>query len=439
MKKWVCGAAMAVLVVARWTTVGWAASLTATTSLNTNPPIPLAGGQDVRTNGVGIYDFGDRDGNGTSNAVSPAGLDFGALRLHTDNGVSIKMNLNGGPITGATSATALDTHRDVWLSTGSIQIHNVGSIAMGRISTYCNNGANDGEGVYAGSIAIGTALLPAGPIRIGGLATWAGNTAATYGNGGGGDITIYSLGDVLVQDGETPLDIETRGRKQSWGRAGHVTIYHGGTFRANDILAYGLSDNWFGGGSIALTGNSTGPCVIRNCRTCADTGPAGNVTIRGYTSVSVGAIDTHANYFYGDRAGGTVSITNIAGDIAVNGAIDLKEYPSGPVSGILDLQCGGSISVTNLNLSKVRYAVFRAGRPSYVNGVLSGTNGAPATGLSDIGTSLRTPAGTELRFWKKANPLLGGQSMTLANEAGTPGAGGRLRPWPIEGLIVIFR
>jgi hypothetical protein len=45
----------------------------------------------------------------------------------------------------------------------------------------------------------------------------------------------------------------------------------------------------------------------------------------------------------------------------------------------------------------------------------------------------------ELRFWKKENPALCGRSVTLADEAGTPGAGGRLRPWPLAGLIVTLR
>ena len=164
MNERVCSRAAGLLLAAGLATTGWAASLDLTTNLATNPPIPLAsGGQNVRTNGSGVYDFGDKDGNGNRvDAVNPAGLDLGALKLYTDNGAGISLNLNGGAITGSTSVTALDTHRDSFAPGGPVQITNVADITMGKISTYIANGVYDrGETYGGGTISIGTALAPA--------------------------------------------------------------------------------------------------------------------------------------------------------------------------------------------------------------------------------------------------------------------------------------
>ena len=108
-------------------------------------------------------------------------------------------------------------------------------------------------------------------------------------------------------------------------------------------------------------------------------------------------------------------------------------------SGYLYFQCGGGVTVSNLNLSKVRYAAFNANGTSYIRGLLRGTDGSAVSNLADIGTALRIPAGKEIRYLTEANPALDGKKVILADLVGTAGAGGLLRPWPTKGTVVTFR
>ncbi|EFK97812.1 hypothetical protein LDC_0131, partial [sediment metagenome] len=117
-------------------------------------------------------------------------------------------------------------------------------------------------------------------------------------------------------------------------------------------------------GDVTLNGTSLGTCTIRDILTYTDSaGRGGLVTIRGYSSVSIRAIVTHASgavYSGPWRGAGDVIITNIAGNISISGAIDLNSPPGYYVyaDGYLSLQAGGKITVTNLDLSKMLYASF---------------------------------------------------------------------------------
>jgi hypothetical protein len=322
-----------------------------------------------------------------------------------------------------------------------VRVTNVGDITIGKIATYNDANSQGGSGNYSpgGDIKIGTMVSPAGTVKIAGLESYSGGP--TTGRGLAGDITVYATGDVLIQANSVPADIIAYGSKCfTQPNGGDILITHGGTFVARDINNRGRSDNYASGGPITLTGDSTGSCTIRDVVSTSPTGDGGNLTIRGYSSVNVRAIDLWTTSGYSARGyAGHVTITNIAGDIAINGAIDMNSTLSAARDGILRLQCNGEISVTNLDLTKVRYAVLDAGSISWVNGVLTGTNGMPVAGLDDIGTALRCPAGQQVRYWKKQNPDLGGDTIILADENGTPGAGGRLRAWPFSGLVVTFK
>ena len=413
-----------------------AATLDATTNLNAYPPMPLAtGGQNVSTNGSGVYDFGDKDGNGTRNdSVDPPGLDFGSYRLYTDNGSNIILNLNGGDMTGTATITNLDTHCGV--NAGAVVVTNVHDITIGKIDTRFTVG--NYISAYGGAITIGSAASPAGNVTIGGLES----SGYSWSGGSGGNVTIYG-GDVLIRHGTTNDDILSTSAMGLCG--GTILITSAGSFGVRDIKTYGDTENYARGGDVTLIGTSSGTCTIRDIATYTTRiAKGGLVTIRGYNSVSIRAIDTHGykEIFSAPwRGAGNVTITNIVGDIAITGAIDLRttEVPATYPSGYLNLQAGGNVTVSNLDLSKLSYAAFDANGASYITGLLTGTNGAAATGAADIGATLRTPSGKQIRYLKKANPALGGQSLTLADKGGTPGAGGRLRPWPSAGTVVIFK
>lgn len=168
----------------------------------------------------------------------------------------------------------------------------------------------------------------------------------------------------------------------------------------------------------------------------------GTIAVRNYTSVTIGSVNSHSKKWWTDA--GSLLVTGIVNDITITGDIDLRgEGWNGPVTvpvrrdGHMDLSGGGTITVNDLNLSNMTYAVFDSGGRSYIEGVLTGTNGAPASGLADIGTALRTPAGETVYYKPEKNPALNGQSFVLASPAGVMGAGGRLKPKP-KGTLVRF-
>jgi hypothetical protein len=131
-------------------------------------------------------------------------------------------------------------------------------------------------------------------------------------------------------------------------------------------------------------------------------------------------------------------VTNVVGDIAFSGNIDLRGHnPS--VNGKMFLYAGGDIIFNDLKLTNVFWAVLSPGGSSYINGLLSGTNDTPVSGLVDIGTTLRTPAGKTVYYSIPSNPALNEQTLVLANLGGTAGAGGWLRPLLPKGTLIMLR
>jgi len=186
-----------------------------------------------------------------------------------------------------------------------------------------------------------------------------------------------------------------------------------GTFTANNIETYDRNTNLINYGNM------------------------GSVTIRGYTAVTIGSVYTYCSHYW--NYAGSLTITGIVNNINISGDINLLGRGLSGVfyKGDLRLYAGGSITVGNLNLSNLTYAVFDGGGKSYIEGLLTGSDGNPASGLGNIGTKLRTPAGKTIYYKPEASPALNGQSFVLASPAGVPGEGGLLKPKP-KGTVVRF-
>ena len=366
---------------------------------------------------------------------------MGNSKITTTDGSSIALkmdNVNGnGAITGASPSVAFYTYHGAARS-GSVAISNASSISIGGIDTHCDSAGGGG----GGAITIGGAGSPiAGNVRVDSICT----DVRNYGNGNsgaaGGAVTIFGNGDVKIQtSGGTPGNIDAH---SIFSAGGSVNMQHHGSFVANDVDTRAhVGDKWFYESSGSATfngafgGSAAGSFQANSINTTQPRGGgggvAGAISIQGYTAVTVAAGLFATNNY---DAAGNISITNITADITINGPI----RASGTTMGTLTLQAGGSIALTNLDLSQVQYALLQAGGVCWLNGVLTGTNGLAAAGLSNIGTSLRVPAGKEVRYWRKSNPALGGQKVILADESGAAGAGGRLVPWPASGTSVFFR
>ena len=398
-----------------------AATLDGSQNLSSYPPIALEGGtQNVVTNGAGFYNFADRLGDGSSNAVTPSGLNLTNRYLNMNN-VSypdLRLKLNGANLT-ATTGYLGDRY------TGDVYIYDVGAIAMG--DGYLR--AGEQRALYIGQD--GVAGPRAGSIQVNGFfATGAGYNSR---------ITVYGSGDVLMRNA---AGVATNVNTTTYN-GGPITILHDGTFLANKVLANGAGSV---GGVLLFNGDVLGDgasgtftaASLDNHDTYLVFGayntPVGSITISNYTAVTVGSIDTRK--LSGDAFAGSVLITGIVNNVQLTGDINLLgRYAL--YTGSLKIYAGGTITVNNLNLSNVNYAAFDASGASYITGLLTGTNGAAATNLGNIGTALRTPSGGKIYYTPSQNPGLGGQTIPLANLAGTPGAGGVLRPKP-QGTVVWF-
>ena len=353
-----------------------AAPLDATTSLNGGVnAIPLAvGTQNVDDNASGVYDWNDKDGNGTTgDAVAPAGMDMTSFSLTTNDGSAVKLDLNGGGITG-TSATSLSTARNG--VTGSVSVLNVGAISMGGISTATTAGGH----IIRGNITIGqdgTAGPRAGSVRVNYLdVSYNGGGCGEFpgGHGNYGGVTVYSAGDVKIQDSDNDLTAnlgDILGRSagaNAGGYLGAITIQHQGTFRARDLDNH-MVNNWPGNGtyraSVIVQGNvigaASGTFLANNIDTTyrddfySNRPNEGNVTISGYTGVHVtGNIDTYSNQ--ANTPGGYLSITGITGDIDLDGTVNLtgSAGANNAYNGALTLACAGSITLASLNCNQVK-------------------------------------------------------------------------------------
>ncbi len=309
------------------------------------------------------FDWGD--------AEITTGLDLGIYMLRSERGRgtsrgTIILDLNSGDITG-TGDVAIQTYRgDLGSSSAdSVHILNVGNITMGGIDTRSRH-TGDSTTYRGGDIVIGSDEDPAGTVQVGFLHSHGGPESRA----GGGHITVYGGGDVLIQDGDGNLgDILSYGMRND-SPPGNVTIVHSGDLRAGNIETWrvgGGTDSR--AGNITLDGNdSSGDLAVGSLLAYYHGGNYSSgraeINISNYGNVLIdGEIDTAywtASPTGHNRHAGHVTITDgITGDITVTGPIDLSVTNSDGTAGVLDLFAGGSITLEQgLDLDRVREAAL---------------------------------------------------------------------------------
>jgi hypothetical protein len=425
--------------------------------VGTLPPLLLGGGlQNVPTNAAGVYDFGDRDGDGLRNEglsdrVDPPGLDMTnryirhniASSGQTEPTKSINLDLNGGNLSATTGYVSTAAYR----YTGLIQIRNVGSVAMndGHLET---KDLASGYSGSTGNILIGEETNRAGSVQIARIMTYTldGPTA--------GSVAIHGTGDVLIKDTKNTVDpgddaagdvdVTVRGQ----GRAGDVAVHHHGSFLARDILATHVCNGDTYQGQLVFNGAVTGApsgtfTAARIVTTAYDyigsthqrDGRGGHVSISNYVSVLLGDVDTSFEDWPAAGAAGNVLITNITGNVTITGSITLNDLhdSTAPIEdGDLAIYAGGIITVKDLDLDKIGAARFDAGSRSIrILGTITNF-----TGANDL--SLMAPAGQTLHYFPDINPALDWGKFQLRDLAGTTNAGGMLLP-VAKGTVVWFK
>jgi hypothetical protein len=411
---------VAALLVGMVSATSSAAMLDATQSLNAGATLQLTGtggDQDVAPQG-GIWDFGDRFGNDTNTAVDPPGMDMNGYALSTTDNTDIILDLNGGDIdyTGG-NVLSLDTRRtaDMNFHTGDIGIRNAGEIEIGTIVTDAS-----GRRAQPGGVEIGLSGDPVGDVVVRQIST-RGRTGSDSTQAG--PVTVYSSGDVTVS---TSILAISGGRYGTNFRRGNVKVYHDGALSVDDIDTSCLSGSDYAyGGDIVLSGDQgskpRGDCSLGDLNTSATSGNRvgpGTISISGYASVSTGSIDTSHEFGWTNYGVGNVTITDITGNIDIDGAIDLEDETDPGDSGNLTLTAGGNITLASLDLDLLDTAVLNAGGDSFIVGALKGFDtGSPGNGELDSSGSVFYDPGV------MDNGYLSGLTYSLAS-------GGELAPVP---------
>ena len=412
------------------------------------------------------YNWADRDGDGSSNAVAAAGLELGAFKLFaavTDSSRGVlTLDLNGGDMVGS-DGVAIITSPGVGSGRHShhLTIRNVRDIAIGEILTYARgtSGAASGN-VDAGNLTIGSEEVPARHVRIASIHT-GDHTTGTRSSQRRGNIVVHATGNVLIEDAEgNPGTIRTHADAEpniggGYADPGHVAIAHDGDFRIKDFIGhmstYSARKN---PAVIVLDGGSqAGDCVIRdidNRHYATGYGSTGRglVDIRNYANVFIRNIDS-SHPFTDNRMGGHVEITDIAGNIEIAGTIDCSSGHSDVERnyGHLKLTATGTITLAELNMDKVLFASFSSGSGrSMIEGELLNFDAAGSgagTLLEPVvttQTALRVPNGQRLLYKVRddANAGLEGKVYRIANASGQAGQGGLLMPIPTRGTVLLF-
>ncbi|MFW6159308.1 MAG: hypothetical protein ACOC8E_08125 [Planctomycetota bacterium] len=334
-------------------------TLSASTNLNGYADIPLDTSGNLSANPSNIYDFNDLNGDGTTgDAVSPAGLDMAGNKLSTNDGSHIKLDLNGGAVTGGTGLS-FDTRMSG--SPGDVVITNVGDVTTGTIRTDTSSNR-----VYGGDVTVGQSDLRAGAVDITGIYTYGG----TYNNAGAapGKLTIYGDGDVTITN-----DID--GHTTGWGSGGDtvVNINHNGALSVRDILTQFDNDRnaTSSAGHVTLQGNAIddggdddalrGACSVRDIEAFVDherKTDGGNVHISGYSSVTLRDVLTwsdypgHPNASHHRSYGGDLTIEDVTGNVEITGTVDLRSHNihwGFDDSGELKISSGGTITLASLD------------------------------------------------------------------------------------------
>ena len=377
-----------------------------------------------------------------------AQFDMGAYRLTSAgnpasvlNTESFTLDLGGYGLTGNSGVTNLVTYggwsaNNPWnqaTKAGAISIVNAGSIAIGGVDAH---DASDG-GAYAasrsGAILIGqptgSGNGPVGNVSVDFLNS-AYMDVLHYSDGGdGGAIAIYSTGSVSVAGNVSTYSA-------FYGSGSDVNINHRGAFSVVDVMTWQIT-SYYGNecsGAIACNGAyggvpPSGTFQARNLYTYHGLGSGGtasrtaggSMSIQGYTGVRVtGNIGSYHNGGGPYGYAGNITITNINGDIQVDGTVSAQASPGASYRGTLTMTASGRIQLASLDLSLFKTAVLSATGKTYVVGALANfpTN-APGSGLLDATNGLTIGYNSAIA----TNAYLVGGTYALKS-------GGQLMPMP---------
>jgi hypothetical protein len=409
-------------------------------------------------------------GSGTRGApwvysFTSGGLDLNGYKLYSqnqpNNSESITLNLGGEDITGGGSIETFagESQYRQYRASGFITITNVGSVTCHLINSKCDpQSIKKDYYSYAGQVKIGSAADPAGNVTVGNIHAHADRNWPMQA-GTGDEVLIYSTGDVLIESGGVVGDILTRQFTEGDGNEppshdgqNGIKIRHGGTFKARSVDARhaGEQNSNDHGYEIILNGDYfgngiSGSCTVSNLMNQFGEHdgaydyqygiPNDPIKVLNYTSVHVqGDINGSSEDYWDGTAGSDLFITNITGDITIDGTITLNSTDSHASDGTMTLQTTGSgaIRVNDLNLTNLVAKFDSASGVSYVDGVLSNFAGANDP-------RLRAPSGQTVFYQQDQNPSLGGLTYGLVDLDGTGGAGGELKPEAPQGTVVIFK
>jgi len=387
-------------------------------------PIAITGGN--------LYDWGNTNGDGTrTDPVVDPGLDLDTNTIWNTSGSHIVLNLNGGSITGRTGFAAISTGGGLpsGIRSGDIIITNVSRITAGRIATERTSTSEPGSG----QVRIGTPDVPVWNVRLDSI-----NTRRNVDFGvGAGSITICSTGDVMVATAAEAGDLLASEQNAT---AGTISITNDGAFGARNIQTYGAGRSSAGtterGGPITINGDAlgngpSGLFDVNDLDTHYGYGGygrgAGSIVIGGYAGVVIrGSILAYSSSSEPLCPGGNVSITNIAGNIEVQGTINLNAASGDSRDGVLIMTAPGTITLAGLDVSKVKSATLTAGQGTYITGALTNFPVSdPTSGRLDA------PTHAVIHYRAKLNPDLGGNTYPLKS-------GGKLRS-ELRGTVIFFR
>jgi hypothetical protein len=220
-------------------------------------------------------------------------------------------------------------------------------------------------------------------------------------------VRVYSSGSVLIKDaGEVLKSISTAALPTSRVSSGGITVEHDGDLEA-DQLNTSLEETFLQyvdqtAGDILCDGNGGGSFQVKEllASTAASSGAGigqdhfgGDVTVREYTSVTVSNVDLSCSGA-GDGHGGSLTVSDVSGDIAITGEINLGGVGSG-VAGSLDLQCSGAATIAEIDMDCVDTAtIFSGGEHSHITGALTNFDRAG----NEVGGALDATAGQTIHY-----------------------------------------
>ncbi len=394
------------------------------------PAIVFVGEAEVERSGAAspwTFDF--------SSLPNVSIVDLGSRKLYcartTDTDKQkIVLDLAGADLVG-TNSLAVELYRNHHAD--DLDIIHVGNVEMGGIDAR-SAGANYRDG---GTVRIGEVSARAGLVRLDYLYTSAGRDL-----GNGGAVVVYATNDVQIVDihGQAG-DMVTSGNRVR--TSGDVTVAHRGRFRVRDIVTTAAHADG-NAASIRLDGgDASGDMTVEGrLRASHGTRRANQVEIeiKNYRHVHIGGdIEGYINNTTG-RATDVIATNNIAGDIQIDGEIDLENRNHPASHGFLRLHAVGTVTLAELNLAQTGLAELSSGGGtgmSVIQGALLGFDTASTHGTGSVEepwattqTTLRAPAGAMVQYstLEGRNAYLGGYSYRLADLDGEAGEGGILAP-----------